>query len=307
MRVLMVGAGATGGYFGGRLLQHGRDVTFLVRDRRARQLAQHGLVIRSATGDADLGAPPTVTAAGLREPFDLVVLSCKAYSLEQVMIDIAPAVGPHTAILPLLNGMRHLDLLDERFGRQHVLGGQCAISATLDAQGVVQHLNRMHSLTFGERDGSASARMQQITEVLAAAGFDSHPGSTVMQEMWDKWMFLASLAGITCLMRGSIGAIEASPGGAEAALALFDECCAVAACFDHAPNERMLQRARGMLTEPGSALAASMLRDLQGGHPIEADHIIGDMLARARQHGLSTLMLALVYAHLKVYEASRPV
>jgi 2-dehydropantoate 2-reductase len=165
----------------------------------------------------------------------------------------------------------------------------------------------MHSLTFGERDGSASARMQQITEVFAAAGFDPHPGSTVMQEMWDKWMFLASLAGITCLMRGSIGAIEASPGGAEAALALFDECCAVAACFDHAPNERMLQRARGMLTEPGSALAASMLRDLQGGHPIEADHIIGDMLARARQHGLSAPMLALVYTHLKVYEIGRPV
>ncbi len=305
MRILMVGAGATGGYFGGRLLQHGRDVTFLVRARRARQLAEHGLVIRSATGDADLGSPPTVAAGSLREPFDLVVLTCKAYDLEQVMADIAPAVGPDTAILPLLNGMRHLDLLDERFGKQHVLGGQCAISVTLGAQGVVEHLNRMHSLTFGEREGGASARMRRITGAFAQAGFDSRPSSTVVQEMWDKWIFLASLAGITCLMRGSVGAIVACPGGAAAALALLDECCSVAERFDHAPDARVLARARGMLAEPGSRLTASMLRDLQGSRPIEADHIIGDMLARAEQHDLPASMLALVYTHLKVYEAGR--
>lgn len=305
MRVLMVGAGATGGYFGGRLLQHGRDVTFLVRERRAQQLAQHGLVIRSATGDADLGPPPVMTANDLQDPFDLIVLSCKAYGLEQVMADIAPAVGPHTAILPLLNGMRHLDLLDERFGKQHVLGGQCAISVTLDAQGAVKHLNRMHSLVFGERDGSPSARMQQISEAFAETGFDSRPSAIVVQEMWDKWVFLASLAGITCLMRSSMGTIVAAPGGAAAALALFEECRAVAQCFGHAPNERVLERAHGTLTESGSQLAASMLRDLQGGHPIEADHIIGDMLARAEQHGVPASMIALVYTHLKVYEAGR--
>lgn len=305
MRILIVGAGATGGYFGGRLLQHGRDVTFLVRDRREQQLQRHGLVIRSATGDTDLPNPPVVASAALREPFDLVVLSCKAYGLEQAMTDIAPAIGPDTAILPLLNGMRHLDLLDGKFGKQHVLGGQCAISATLDAQGAVHHLNRMHSLTFGERDGSASARMQRITEALADAGFHSRPSNTVMQEMWDKWIFLASLAGITCLMRGPVGLIVASPGGAAAALALFEECRSVAERFGHAPDERVLERARGMLTEPGSELAASMLRDLQGGHPIEADQIIGDMLIRARQHDLPAAMLALVCTHLKVYEASR--
>ena len=150
MRILIVGAGATGGYFGGRLLQHGRDVTFLVREKRAAQLAQHGLLIRSATGDADLPSPPTVLASALRAPYDLILLSCKAYGLEQAMADIASAVGPQTTILPLLNGMRQLDLLDARFGAQHVLGGQCVIAATLDAQGVVRHLNQLHGLTFGD-------------------------------------------------------------------------------------------------------------------------------------------------------------
>ena len=305
MRVLMVGAGATGGYFGGRLLEHGRDVTFLVRGQRAQQLAQHGLAIRSAAGDADLVGAPTVLAGNLRDRYDLIVLSCKAYGLAQAMADITPAVGAQTAILPLLNGMRHLDRLDEKFGAHHVLGGQCVISSTLDAQGVVQHLNSMHSITFGERDGSASARMQQITETFANAGFDSHPSSNVLQAMWDKWLFLATLAGITCLMRGSIGEIAAAPGGATAALALLDECRSVAECFDHAPDERVLERSRSVLTEAGSSLAASMLRDLQHGHPIEADQIVGDMLARAQQHDLPAPMLALVHAHLKVYEAGR--
>lgn len=305
MRILIVGAGATGGYFGARLLQHGRDVTFLVRGTRARQLAQCGLSIRSPAGDADLAAPATVLASELGDPFDLIVLSCKAYGLAQAISDMAPAVGPQTAILPLLNGMRHLDRLDEEFGAQRVLGGQCVISSTLDAQGVVQHLNPMHSITFGERDGRASARMQQIIQTFADAGFDSRPSSNVLQAMWDKWLFLATLAGITCLMRGSIGQIAAAPGGTPAALALLDECRSVAERFAHAPNERVIARDRSMLTEAGSPLAASMLRDLQHGHPIEADHIIGDMLARAQQHDLSAPMLALVYAHLKVYEAGR--
>ncbi|HEY1589930.1 MAG TPA: 2-dehydropantoate 2-reductase [Rhodanobacter sp.] len=305
MRILIVGAGATGGYFGGRLLQHGRDVTFLVRERRAAQLAQHGLVIRSATGDAELPSPPTVLAADLHVPYDLILLSCKAYGLDQAMADIAPAVGPDTAILPLLNGMRQLDLLDARFGAQHVLGGQCVIAATLDAQGAVRHLNQSHSLTFGERDGSASGRMQKITQSLVDAGFDARPSQTILQDMWDKWVFLASLAGITCLMRGSVGAIVAAPGGRTVALTLLEECRAVAERSGHAPAEATMQRARSVLTEAGSSLTASMLRDLQHGHAIEAGHVIGDMLARAGRQDDEHSLLAVVYAHLKVYEAGR--
>jgi len=305
MRILVVGAGAIGGYFGGRLLQHGRDVTFLVREARAAALALDGLVIHSATGDASLPVPPTVVAADLDAPYDLILLSCKAYGLEQAMADIAPAVGPQTTILPLLNGMRHLDLLDARFGAAHVLGGQCVIAATLDAQGAVKHLNQSHSLTYGERDGSASERMRLITQSLADAGFDARPSATILQDMWDKWVFLASLAGITCLMRGSVGDIIAAPGGRAATLALLEECRAVAERSGHAPGEAMLQRARGVLTEVGSTLTASILRDLQHGHPIEADHVIGDMLARAEQQHSAHSLLAIVLAHLKVYEAGR--
>lgn len=304
MRILMLGAGATGGYFGGRLLQHGRNVTFLVRGQRAQQLARHGLSIRSSTGDADLPPPPTLAADELRDPFDLIVLSCKAYGLEQAINDIAAAVGPQTVILPLLNGMRQLSMLDARFGAERVLGGQCIIAATLDEHGTIRHLNQSHSLTYGERDGRDSARMQRITENLSDAGFDARPTSHVIQAMWDKWVFLASLAGITCLMRGSVGAIESAPGGTQVALALFDECCGVARHAGYALSDAALARARGVLSEAGSTLTASMLRDLLHGHPIEADHIIGDMLARVEHPEVSPVLRS-VYANLKVYEETR--
>ncbi|WP_114239142.1 2-dehydropantoate 2-reductase [Dyella sp. C9] len=305
MRVLVVGAGATGGYFGGRLLERGQDVTFLVRAKRAAQLAQNGLVIRSSLGDAVLPSPRTVQAGAIDGPYDLVLLSCKAYHLPQVIEDIAPAIGPQTVILPLLNGMRHLDLLDARFGAEHVLGGQCVIAATLDAEGVVRHLNQSHSLTFGERDGSRSDRVQRILKLMEGAKFEPRLSTTILQDMWDKWVFLASLAGITCLMRAPVGDIVAAPGGEAATLQLLDDCRRVAAMHGHEPADAVLARARGVLTEAGSSLSASMMRDLEQGGPIEADHVVGDLMARAEAQADALLMLRTAYAHLKAYEARR--
>jgi 2-dehydropantoate 2-reductase len=305
MKILMVGAGATGGYFGGRLLESGQDVTFLVRKTRAEMLARNGLVIRSSMGDATLPSPPTVQASALNRSFDLIVVSCKAYHLPQVIEDMAPAVGSQTVILPLLNGMRHLDLLDARFGAQHVLGGQCVIAATLDADGTVCHLNQSHSLTFGERDGTRSERVERIAQAMSKARFEPRLSTTILQDMWDKWVFLASLAGITCLMRAPVGDIVAAPGGTQATLGLLEDCRRVAEAHRHPPSDIVLQRARSMLTEQGSTLSASMMRDLEQGGPIEADHVVGDLLARGESSGLDLTMLRLAYAHLKAYEARR--
>jgi 2-dehydropantoate 2-reductase len=251
MRVLVVGAGAIGGYFGGRLLEAGRDVTFLVRPRRAAELARTGLVIRSQFGDVDLPVPPMVTEDTLREPFDIVLLSCKAYDLDDAMAAFAPAVGPQTVILPLLNGIRHLDALKARFGANHVLGGQCLISAVLDPNGHIVHLSDSHSLSFGERDGLRSAHVEAIAAVLSSAGFEARPSEAILQEMWEKWVFIATAAGITCLMRASVGDIVAA-NGAGLATALLEECAAIAARAGFPPRENSLQRSRALFTTPGS-------------------------------------------------------
>lgn len=305
MRILVVGAGGVGGYFGGRLAAAGRDVTFLVREARAARLARDGLRVRSPFGDIDLPAPQTTTRDLLAGPFDLVIMGCKAYDLANVIDDIAAAVGADTAILPLLNGLGHLDALDAHFGAERVLGGQCHIAATLDDEGVILHLNRTHSLTFGERDGSASPRMQRITAALSDAGFDERPSLHIVQDMWDKWVFLATLAGITCLMRAPVGSIMEAPGGREITLELLGNCLAVAAEAGHAPDDGVVERTRQSLTESGSTLTASMLRDIQRGGPIEADHIVGDMIERAGGQRGSIPLLHIAYAHLKAYEANR--
>jgi 2-dehydropantoate 2-reductase len=305
MRILVVGAGAVGGYFGGRLLEAGRDVTFLVRPKRAAQLAETGLVIKSRFGDVALESPPTIQESELRDHFDLIFVSCKAYDLDSAMNSFASTVGPHTVILPLLNGMRHLDRLDERFGPPHVLGGQCLIAATVDDAGRIVHLNDSHLLSFGERDGSRSACIDRIAAALSGVKFEVRASSAILLEMWEKWVFLATLAGITCLMRSSVGDVIAT-GGERLALDFLEECRSIAEAAGFAPRPESLEQTRSTITAAGSSLTASMLRDMERNGPIEADHIMGDLLRRgSRVPNADRSLLQLAYRHLKAYEARR--
>jgi 2-dehydropantoate 2-reductase len=304
VRILVVGAGAVGGYFGGRLLEAGRDVTFLVRPRRAAQLAAIGLSIRSPYGDVTLSAPPTVSADLLQETYDLVLLSCKAYDLEGAVRSLAPAVGPGTVILPLLNGMGHLDPLDQRFGGDRVLGGLCLISSTLDGDGRILHLNELHTLVFGERDGADTARLAAIAAAFEGVRTEARASRAVVHEMWEKWMFIASVAGITCLLRAPVGDIVAA-GAADLATGLLGECAAIAAAHGFTPGAAVLERSRAMLTAPGSPLAASMFRDVERKAPIEGSHIVGDLLRRGQVRSVPAPLLRAADAHLRAYEARR--
>ena len=305
MRVLVVGAGAIGGYFGGRMLQAGRDVTFLVRPKRASELASAGLVIKSPNGDVTLKNPPVVQADTLAEKFDVVLLSCKAFDLEDAVKSFAPAVGPKTAIIPLLNGMKHLDVLDNKFGRERVLGGLCAIAVTLNDKREVVQLQPMQSLTFGERDGKMSDRVRAIAEIFASGNFGSVASETIIQDMWEKWVFLASLAASTSLMRTSVGNILAAPGGKDFLLGMVEEVTAIAAAAGHAPRGAFVERTRTMLTTEGSPMTASMFRDIKVGAPVEADHVIGDLIVRAEAAKISVPKLRTAYIHLKAYEKQR--
>lgn len=305
MRVLVVGAGAIGGYFGGRMLQAGQDITFLVRPRRAAELASAGLVIKSPHGDVTLKNPPTVQADSLKETFDVVLLSCKAYDLEDAISSFAPAVGPRTAIVPLLNGMLHLDVLDRKFGRERVLGGLCAIAVTLNDKREVVQLAPMQSLTFGERDGRLSERVRAIAEIFKSGNFNGTASEHILQDMWEKWMFLASLAATTSLMRASLGNILAAPRGKDFVLGLFEECKAVATAEGFPPRAPFLERTLGMLTTEGSPLTASMFRDIKAGQPVEADHVVGDLIARGETAKVSLPRLHIAYTHLKAYERQR--
>ena len=309
MRTLVVGAGATGGYYGARLAEAGADVTFLVRPARAGKLAAHGLVVRSPLGDLHLPEPRTVTADTLARAgaFDLVLLSCKAYDLPSALDDLAPAMGTATAILPVLNGMAHLDALDARFGTERVLGGSCAIAATLAPDGAIRHMSESCSLTYGERDGTRSPRILALDALMHGPKFQPRLSETITLEMWEKWVFLASLAGATTLMRAAVCDIVAAPGGRDFIVALHAECTSIADASGYAPRAPVSERALAQLTAPGSTFTASMLRDIEGGGRIEADHVVGDLMERGRRRlpGTGFPVLGRVYTALKAYEARR--
>ena len=304
MRILIVGAGSTGGYFGARLMQAGRDVTFLVRPARAAALRATGLRVLSPLGDFQV-TPRLVQAGEIDKPFDIVLVTVKAFGLAAAIDDFAPAVGPQTMILPVLNGMKHVDDLQARFGPERVMGGVCRVSTTLDAEGRIVHLAPMHELIYGELDGSRSARVEALHAFMSDAGFDAQLSTHIAQDLWNKWILLATLGGICALARGSVGEIAASDGGGDLARAFLAEAVAVAGAGGFAPSPQAVEFITGVLTAANSPLTSSMYRDLVAGERVEADQILGDLRARARRANLATPLVSAACVQLEVYQRRR--
>lgn len=303
MKLLVLGAGAVGGYFGGRLHQAGADVTFLVRPARATLLRTNGLKILSPKGDATMTVK-VITDAAEDGPYDLAMLSCKSYDLDSAIKTLAPAIGPGTAIVPLLNGMRHLDVLDQRFGADKVLGGVARISSTLAADGTVIHMVPLAAVLTGERDKAKVARpaLQELASAIGQSGFDGGIQSDIMQDMWDKWVMLCALAAMTGSLRGAVCDILETDEGLDLMLEAIEECRKVARAAGREPGGSAMDNIRSYLTTRGSKFAASMLRDLENSYRVEADHVIGDMIARARAAGIATPVLRQAYVHMQAYE-----
>ena len=304
MRLLVLGAGAIGGYFGGRLAEGGADVTFLVRPRRLQQLQADGLVVQSDVGSIRQPVR-TVVAGDVRADYDLVLLTCKAYDLASSLDAIAPAVGPQTAIVPLLNGLAHFESLDARFGAERVMGGTCMIDSTLQPDGIIRHGGTLQRLVFGERDRQPTARAAGLAAALGSSRIDWLQSDDIEQTLWDKLIFLAALASTTCLFRGTVREIMTAPDGRAAMQRALAANVEIATREGHAPGAEAITFAEGRLTNPEGDWSASMLRDLEAGGQVEADHIVGWMLARARRHGVDDTMLSLAYTHLKTFEARR--
>ena len=303
MRILVLGAGGIGGYFGGRLAAAGLDVTFLVRDRRAEILARDGLRLTSELGDLAIQVK-TVTRDTARPGYDAVLLSCKAYDLDDAIASLAPAAAG-ALIVPLLNGMRHLDALDAAFGAEHVAGGVAAIGVTLDDDGTIRHFGKGQSYTHGPRFPSQDASCAALAEAMAPGAYGARNSATIMQDMWEKFVFITTAAGTACLMRGAIGAIARTAEGTSVLNDMYDECAAVAAAAGHPPRPRHREFAAAGFADKTNTNVPSMLRDLQRGLRVEADHLVGDMLARARALGHATPFLRAASAHLAVYQESR--
>ncbi len=304
MRVMCLGAGAIGGYFGGRLIEGGQDVTFIVREGRRKTLLEEGIRIRSTFGDFSSKAK-AVTTDEIREPADLVILTCKAYDLDSAIDAISPAVGPQTAVLPLLNGIAHMAVLNARFGEERVLGGLAKIAATLSADGVIQHLNDWRYITFGEQNGLMSDRVVALKQAFDRTSVVAKAVPDIMQEMWNKVVHLATVAGMTTLMRASVGEIARTAEGSSLMIRFLHANAAIAGQEGYAPSDAFLDEYRKLFADRSSGYTASMLRDIERHGPIEGDHIIGFMLRKAREHGIDDTIHRIACTHLEAYEARR--
>ncbi len=307
MHVACLGAGGIGGYFGGRLVEaEAADVTFLVRPGRKAQLEKDGLRVESTYGDFAVHVDARL-AEEVRAPADYVLLTCKAYDLDSAIETIRPAVGPSTAIVPVLNGMSHIDRLNEAFGRERVLGGIAQIAITLQPDGLVKHLNDWNTITFGEQDGSMSPRVEALKAAFDKTNEKAKAvaASNIVQKMWEKLVMLSTLASMTTLMRANIGEIARTPDGTGLTLALFEQNAKIAAAEGYPMPDAFMEQFRKTLADPASQMAASMLRDIERKGPVEADHIVGFMLDKARIHGLDDMLHRISFTHLKAYEQRR--
>lgn len=307
MKILILGAGAIGGYVGARLVQAGADVTFLVRERRASQLQARGLAVRSPHGDFQVPATWTLQAQ-LASPFDLVLLTCKAYDLEPAIEAIGPAMGASSHVLPLLNGVAHIDRLIAAFGAARVAGGSCSIPVTLTGQGDVVQLGPFHRIVFGLLPGTgadARPKLEALHRRFASTPMAAELADDMTQALWEKFVGLATLATMTCLMRSAVGDIVGTDEGAALMTETLQACEQTARALGHPPRPSALEGFRAMLLDPTSPATASMLRDLEAGGRTEGAHIVGDMLARAQAAGVAPGPLRAAWCHLQAAERRR--
>ncbi len=271
--------------------------------RIAQALRARGLRVEGQGEKLHL-TPKLVTADAPGGPYDLVLLSVKATALQPALADIGPAVGPQTAVVPLLNGLTHLDALVARLGSGPVLGGVAKVVTTLDEEGGILRMAPPAVILTGERDARPSARVDAIRTVLTGAGIDSPDAGDIVAAMWHKWVFIfiSTLVAVTCLMRGTVGEVNAVPGGAALGASLLAEAAAVSAAAGHPVPEAELAFTTATVTAPGSPLTPSLYRDLIAGSPTEADHVLTDLTVRARALGVATPLLDLAALHLRVHE-----
>jgi 2-dehydropantoate 2-reductase len=303
MKILILGAGGIGGYFGAHLIRAGADITYLVRDKRKALLDANGLTIQMPT-EAFVVQPQTITASSAQPIYDLIILAPKSYDLEDALRSLQGALG-HGLVLPLLNGLDHLDLLDRQLGRERVLGGVAHIAATMSADGSVRRLTDLHRLTVGPRHNLQRDIAQAFWSLCQKAPFESVLTDDIEQALWDKWVFLATLAGMTTLCRGSVGQIVATDYGLQVTTSLYQECLAIAKRSGHAIAAETSDKALAILTAKGSSFTASMLRDLQAGQPTEHDHILGAMVRRGLALNCLSPLMMLAHTHLQVQASGR--
>ncbi|TPV46732.1 ketopantoate reductase family protein [Bacillus dicomae] len=279
----------------------GEDVTFLVRSRRKQQIEEKGLVIRSINGDFSF-QPNLITKEDQTAPFDVILFSTKAYHLNEAIQDLKPFVGENTVIIPLLNGIAHLSLLQKEFGEEKVIGGLCFIETTLNDQGEIVQTSAANRLVFGEIKLQDSERIQRIAKAFAGTKASFVLSENITQDMWHKYLFITVMSGVTTLMRAPIGPIRESEGGHDFIQNLFEECMQIMRYIGAPVKYDITEEHMKTIDKISYDMKSSMQRDMEKGSFIEGKHLQGYLLNVAEKNSIEAPLLGAVYQNLKVYE-----
>ncbi|GLZ55555.1 2-dehydropantoate 2-reductase N-terminal domain-containing protein [Actinomycetospora sp. NBRC 106378] len=302
MRTLVLGAGATGGHLGALLLAAGRDVTFLVRPGVADRLSLEGLQVRGVDGTTRSHPVPSVVTAGeLRSPYDLVVVAVRGRALADAVKDLAPAVSPGTQVVPLLNGMAHLDALVDAFGAGSVLGATARLAATLLPHGVIVEQAPGVTLELG-RPGLLGEDLEAVRRELAVDGVTVRVVDDIRAAMWTKWLFIGASTVLTSLGGGPVGDVAAAPGGTDLVRTVVAELSAIAAAEGHGEDPDVLVRT---FSDPTSRFVPSMTRELWAGRPVEVE-VLDELAALARRGALASPLLDAARVRLRLGRATEP-
>ncbi|MCC9023841.1 ketopantoate reductase family protein [Bacillus nakamurai] len=301
MKFLIAGAGGVGGYIGARLAEKGNDVTFLVRQKRAEQLKQTGLTVKSEKGDVSIN--PALISAGDKGEFDAVIIASKAYSLKQVIKDVNPFVHASTVIIPFLNGYRHYNELFDAFSKQQVLGGLCFIESALNEKGEILHTSAAHRFVFGEWSGERTERIRELEKAFADVKAKVIVSTHIEKDIWKKYMFIAAQAGVTSLFQKPVGPILDTESGRNTAKRLFAEIGAIFRSDGVPADPNLEEESYRTLTSMSYHMKSSMLRDMERGQMTEGDHLHGFLLEKAKRLSVETPVLETVCANLQIYDA----
>lgn len=301
MKIAMMGSGGLGGYIGGRLAHSGQDVTFIARGAQLAALQGRGLTVRSHYGDFSLDTVNATDNPAQVGPVDLILFCVKSYSAPGAAEQMMPMVGPETAIIPVLNGVDHIEMLQAMVGREHLLGGVCIISAHLVEPGRVEQVGPAHGLLFGELNGELSERCMVFQQVLAETGIEAAAIPDIVARMWWKMTAMCGLFGVYSVVRGNNAVVSAVPETRSLVLRAVGEALAVAQAQQIPVPDSVIDEVDAAIDNMPPTYQPSMKVDLEQGRRIELEAVNGFISRLGKTLGVPTPVNDFLYACLKPY------
>ncbi len=301
MKLVIMGAGGVGGYFGARLAAAGGEVVFIARGAHKDAMRANGLTVHSSLGDVHLDIVAAMDDPGAVGPCDIILFCVKLWDVEVAAEAIRPLLSDDTCVVPIQNGVGVTGMLSRLLGAEHVMGGVAQISASIEAPGVIRHHGNFARLVFGELDGSASRRQERLLAACAGAGIEARVSPKIEAEIWEKFIFLAPMAGATAFYRASIGEILGDPERRARFEAMVAETAAVGRAKGVALGDGQAARTLAFVADLPPAMKASMLLDLELGRRLELDWLNGEVVRLGAEFGVETPENAAVHEALKPF------